>query len=126
MTTRDHTGRNVLIVGGAAVAAWWLLSFGTGWGARGSGAGRGTAGAVELPERCVVWIRADRIDVDGVAMTLPSVVARCRMVGKAEVHATGDAVTRTVREVLMALHAAGVAIYARRDLAYIVPAEVLR
>lgn len=130
MASRNHTGRNVLIVGGAAVAAWWLLSFGNGWGVRGSGAGTsaglGTPETVELPERCIVWIRADRIEVDGVAMALPSVVARCRLVGKAEVHATGDAVTRTVREVLAALHAASVAIYARSDLAYIVPAEVIR
>lgn len=126
MAQRDHNGRTIVLVGGAALAAWWLLSLGGGWGTGTPGTGRGGDVAVALPERCIVWIRADRLEIDGVAADLPTVIARCRLVGKAEVHATGDAVTRVVREVLTALHAAGVAIYARPDLAYIVPAEVIR
>ncbi|MGE0397224.1 MAG: hypothetical protein AB7T06_10930 [Kofleriaceae bacterium] len=126
MANRDRNGRAIVLVGGAALAAWWLLSLGGGWGSGSPGTGRGGDVTVALPERCVVWIRADRLEIDGVAADLATVIARCRLVGSAEVHATGDAVTRVVREVLTALHAAGVAIYAKPDLAYIVPAEVIR
>ena len=69
MATRDHTGRNVLLVGGVGFAAWWLLSRGNGAGLRAPGSGGdgyGTAEAKPRPERVVVWIRANRLELDGV------------------------------------------------------------
>lgn len=120
MARREHSGRTIAIVGGAALALW-LLSLGGGFGLRAPGTGKG--GRIS---RRTVWIRADRIEIDGDAADLATVVAKSRAAGEVEVHATGDAVTRVVREVLEALHAAGVTIYAPVDLAYIVPAELLR
>jgi len=126
MAERDHRGRTAVLVAGAALAAW-LLSRGKGWGLGGLvGASDGNADTTQAPAPCRVWIRADRIEADGVAADLPTVVASCRAAGKAEVRATGDAITGVVRKVLEALHAAGVTIYAPPDLAYIVPSEPLR
>jgi hypothetical protein len=120
-TDREHSGRTVAIVGGAGLLAWLLL--------RGGGVdkGRGTTPATRrVPgTRCVVWIRANRIEVDGVAADLPTVIARCRAVEIAEVHATGDAITGVVWNVLKALHATGVTIYTTPDLADVVPSKVL-
>lgn len=110
MAKRDHTGRNVAILGGVALAAW-LLFGGKGWGFGGSG----QAGA-SRPTRCVVWIRPEGLTVDGVAADLPTVIARCRAAGEAEVHATGDAITRVVWDTLKALRAAGVTIYTAANL----------
>jgi hypothetical protein len=125
MAEREHTGRTVALVGGAALAAW-LLSRGKGWGFRSPGDGSSAnADEARLPARCTVWIRADRIEVDGVAMDLPSAIARCRGVGAAEVRATGDAITRVVHEVLTSLHRAGVKLYTPPDLAHVVPSEAL-
>lgn len=120
MAERDRTGRTVAVVGGAALAAW-LLSRGKGWGFRSPGDASG-AKASEA-RRCTVWIRADRIEVDGVATDLPTVIAKCRAVGTAEVRATGDAITGVVRNVLTQLHAAGVKLRVAPDLAHIVPSE---
>ncbi len=125
MAERGHTGRTVALVGGAGVVAWWLLSRGRGWGLHGPGA-HGSANGERSHRRCTVWIRADRIEIDGTAANLPTVVATCRAAGEAEVHATGDAITHVVREVLAALHAAGVVVYTPPDLAGIVSSESLR
>lgn len=129
MATRNHSGRNVALVGGAGLVAWWLLSRGKGFGFRGEGSGKDNNEAAkpsERPARVVVWIRADRLEIDNVVADLPTVIARSREAGSAEVHATGSAITRVVREVLTSLHAANVKIYARPDLAYMVPsAQVL-
>lgn len=123
MSERDQTGRTVVLVGGAALAAW-LLSRGKGWAFRSPGDGSGAnAGETRQPAHCTVWIRANRIEVDGVAADLPTVIAKCRAVGAAEVRATGDAITGVVRDVLTALHAAGVKLQLPPDLAYIAPSE---
>ena len=111
MTERDHTGRKVAIVGGAGLAAWWLFSRGKGWGFRsGEGAER------TAPARRVIWVRADRIEVDGIVSDLPSVIAKSRASGEAEVHATGDAIMRSVRDVVTGLRAAGVTVHLAGDL----------
>lgn len=114
MADRDHTGRNVVLVGVAGLAAWWLLSRGKGWGFRSSGDGRdGTSATAARP---VVWVRGDRIEVDGVVSDLPGVIAKGRAAGEAEVHATGAAIMRRVRDVVAGLRAAGVTIYLAGDL----------
>ena len=124
MAERDHTGRTVALVGGAGLVAWWLLSRGKGWGFRSAGDGNATGtGTAQPAARSIIWIRADRIEVDGVAADLPTVVAKSRAAGTAEVHATGDAITGAVSRVLKALKAAGVKLYVTPDLAYLVPAE---
>jgi hypothetical protein len=126
MAERDRTGRTIVLVGGAGIVAWWLLSRGKGWGFRSPGDGHGKeTDTAQRPARCIVWIRADRIEIDGVAADLPTVVAKGRQVGTAEVHATGDAITGAVINVLKALQAAGVKLYVTPDLAYIVPSEPL-
>ena len=122
MAERKHSGRTVALVGGAALAAW-LLSRGKGWGFRSLGDASSAKGGARLPARCAVWIRADRIEVDGVAADLPTVITKCRAVGAAEVRATGNAITGVVRDVVKALHAAGVKLHLAPDLAYLVPSE---
>jgi hypothetical protein len=114
MAADDHTGRKVAVVGGAGLAAWWLLSRGNGWGFRSSGDAR--KGTSAKPARSVVWVRGDRIEVDGVVSDLPSVIEKGRAAGEAEVHATGDAIMRSVRDVINGLRAAGVSVYLTNDL----------
>jgi len=136
MAQRDrdsHTGRNLMLAGGTALL-FWLLLRGKGWGlGAGSGVGLGGAGqganvtpttsktnmtptTGEAPARCLVWIRGDHIDVDGTRADLPAVVARCRAAGRADVQATGDTIVRTVSEVVRAIQAAGVVVYAEPDM----------
>lgn len=115
MAEREHTGRNLALVGGAGLAAWWLLFRGKGWGGRHSG--DGLEGTSTTQARRVVWVRGNRIEVDGVVSDLPSVIAKGRAAGEAEVHATGDAIVRSVRDVVTGLRAAGVIVYLAGDLA---------
>jgi hypothetical protein len=110
MAERDHTGPKLAIAGGAGLAALLFLFRGKGWSLGGSG-GRRTRG------RCVVWVRGDRIEVDSIAADLPTVIATCRAAGEAEVHATGDAIMRNVRDVILGLRAAGVSVSLTGDLA---------
>lgn len=116
-TARSHTGRNVAIVGGAALALW-LLMRGTGW--RLGGHGEPAGGASESPTTssrpCQVWIRATGPEVDGERVDLPTLVSRCRLAGRADVRATGDAIERTIHEAIEALRRAGVVVYASADL----------
>jgi hypothetical protein len=114
MAEQRHTGRKLALVGGAGLAAWWLFSRGKGWGFRTSGDGHEDARAAR--SRIVVWVRGDRIDVDGVASDLPTVIAKGRAAGEADVHATGDAIVRRVRDVVVGLRAAGVTVYLAGDL----------
>jgi len=126
MSDRDSTARTLVLVGGAGLLTWWLLSRGRGASDRGTGGDpRGGTSSEELTSRspCVVWIRATRIDVDGVAYDLPTVVAMCRAAGAADVHATGDAITGQVVRVLKALRDANVALAVTPDLARLVPTE---
>lgn len=119
--TDSHAGRNLALVGGGVVLASWLLRRGPGRG--GATSGTSTQSGAAPGARPRVWVRADRIEVDGVASDVATVVARGRAAGAVDLHATGDAVTRAVRDVVTRLRAAGVAIYAPPDLASLVPAE---
>jgi len=121
MAKRDHTGRTVAIVGGVALDRSHATR-GKGWGFRGPGDARAAGGNVR-PTRCVVWIRPEGFTVDGVVADLPTVVARCRAVGEAEVHATGDAITGVVWNTLKSLRAAGVTIYTAANLEHTVRSE---
>ena len=116
MADRDHTGRTVALVGGAALAAW-LLSRGKGWGFRSPGDGSGVnADRTHSSAECKVWIYAEGLTVDGVAADLLSVIEKCRAVGTAKVGATGDAITSVIHGVLKALQAAGVKLLLPPDL----------
>lgn len=122
MATADHTGRNVVLLGGAGLFTWWLLSRGKGWGFRGPGADA-HGDAASRPTRVTVWVRSTGLEIDGVAADLPTVVARSRDAGTAEVHATGAAITHVVRDVLSALVAANVQLVVPPDLASLVPSS---
>jgi hypothetical protein len=114
MSERDHTGRKLALVGSAGLAALWLLSRGKGWGFRRSVDGGEATGTTS--GRRVVWVRENRIEVDGIVSDLPGVIAKARAGGEAEVHATGDAIMRSVRDVVTGLRAAGVTVYLAGDL----------
>lgn len=114
-----HTGRNIALVGGAALLAWWLLrGKRRGFGSAGSRSG-GESAAATPAAPCRVWIRADRIEVDGAPTDLAGAVARCRVHGRAEVHATGDAITRSIMDVLRAFQRAGVSVDASPELIHL-------
>lgn len=119
MAKQERVGKTVAILGGAALVAW-LLSRGKGWGT-----GDANAAGAARPSRRVVWIRPEGLTVDGVAADLPTVVARCREAGEAEVHATGDTIHRVVRDTIQALHAAGVTLYLAPSLSHVDFAKAL-
>ena len=120
MADREHTGRTVALVGGTALAAWWFLSRGKGWGFRSPGDGIGAhANGTRAPAKCKVWIYPEGTAVDGVITDLSTVVEKCRAAGAAEVGATGDSITRVIHEVLQALKAAGIKLQVRPDLSYL-------
>ncbi len=122
MAKRDHTGRTVVLVGGAGLVAWWLLARSNGWRFRSPDDGDGNGAETgQTPVRRVVWVRGDRIEVDGVVADLPTVIAKSRAAGTVEVHATGDAITGAVIKVLEALQVAGVKLYVTPDLVRLVP-----
>jgi hypothetical protein len=126
MSHRDrdsrHIGRNLALFGGTALLFWLLLrGKGRGWGlSAGGDVGLGGAGAganatptsTEATAPCRVWIRADRIDLDGTPADLPTVVAHCRASGRADVYATGDAIVRTIGEVVREIQATGIVVNA--------------
>lgn len=119
-----RTGRNLALVGGAALVAWLLWgrkgeSFGGGAGSGSDAAASKSTNALNAP--CRVWVRADRIELDGEPADLPTIVARCREAGRADVRATGDAITRSIIAVLAALNAAGIAVDAPPDVAHLAP-----
>lgn len=134
MARRDSSNRSgtVALVGGAALALF-LLARGKGWalGASDQHVGdteRGHAGAqtVVPGSRRVVWILAgDRIEIDGVAADLATVIARGREVEHVELHARGDARHGFVVSVANALHAAGLTLRVAQNLANLVPGKVL-
>lgn len=124
MSSHDrHTARNVALVGGAVLVAWLLRRGKGGRLGRGGGSGgeMGPNTAIRTPSvPCRVWVRADRLELDGAPADLPTVVTRCREAGHADVRATGDAITRSITTVLRALDAAGVVVNAPPDLARLV------
>jgi len=121
MAKSDHS--NVALVGGAGLLAYWLLSRGKGLGGPDHGGADANANPKRPATRSKVWIRAKQLEIDGVAADLVTLVAKARGAGEAEVHATGDAITRVVQDVLVALHKAGVKLFVPPDLARVVPTE---
>jgi hypothetical protein len=118
----DHTGRNVALVGGGALLLW-LLFRGNRWGLGGSGAGTDAAGTgpatsppFEPRVPCKVFIRSRQLELDGAPVDLATVVARCRVSGRADVRATGGASIQAVVDVIRALQAAGVTVVASGDI----------
>src|SRR5690349_2805399 len=86
MTTDNekNTGLHVAILGGAALLLWLL------WRGRRTGGGR-TGSRGHAPAALGIWLRSgDRIELDGIASDLPTVVERARAAGMARVHVTGD------------------------------------
>jgi hypothetical protein len=123
-TTRkqNNTGRTVAVVGSGALLLW-LLWHGKGWGGDGVGR-RARGGAVTRqpdasppasppPPEVRVSIRSgDRVELDGVSSDLATTVARARAAGVARVIATGDARVGWIANVIGALKAASVTVYA--------------
>ena len=117
----NHTGRTLALVGGTALL-FLLFLRGKGWGfgaggdvglgGSGSGSEANVTPTSSKPARCHVWLRSDQIELDGQPADLPTVVARCRAAGSAEVNATGDSTVRTIGRVVRALQVAGVEINA--------------
>lgn len=123
MASRDHTGRNVALVGGAALVAWllWRRKAKSNGGLAGSASDAAASGSTNAPRLpCRVWVRADRIELDGAPADLATVVARCREAGRADVRATGNAITRSILTVLAALKGGGVVVDTPADLAHLV------
>jgi hypothetical protein len=127
MAQRDrdnHTGRDLALLGGAALLCWLLLrgknwGLGSGDGVKSGAAEQGanvTPTTSEPPAPCRVWLRGDRIELDGTTADLPTVVARCRAVGRADVNTAGDTIVRTIGDVVRALQVAGVVVSASPDV----------
>lgn len=119
---KDSTGRTVAIVGGGALLLL-LLFRGKGWGlggsggdAHGDGANAPITGTTAPRTPCRVRIAADGIQVDGVPADLATTTARCRVAGSADVRATGAAITGVIADVVDALQAAGVQVWAAPDV----------
>ena len=120
---KDTTGRTVAIVGGGALLLWLLLrriGSGSGGGdgsSDGSGQdGNGTTAPTAATSPCQIRIDADGIELDGVPTDLAAMTSRCQATGSAEVRATGAAITGVIAEVVQALRAAGVQVFAAPDV----------
>ena len=109
---KHKTGRTVAVVGGGALLLLLVLR-GKGWGL---GELAGTGAGDPAPTRCRVRIDASGIELDGARTDLPTVTARCRAAGEADVRATGAAITGVVAQVLHALQDAGVRVWASAGL----------
>lgn len=119
---RATNGRGKWIVGGVGLAALLYLltrggdGFGFGSSGGGAGASRGSAGAP-----CRVRIDAAGIQVDGEPADVNATVERCRIVGAADVTATGAAIVGTIEKVVRALRVAGVTVRASPSIWDVVP-----
>jgi len=122
---KDNTGRTIAVVGGGALLLLLLLR-GKGWAAgAGSSNGSGDGPAPDAPTSgttaappppCHVRIDADGLQLDGSPASLATITEHCRAAGSAEVRATGAAITGVVAEVVRALQAAGVRVWAAYDV----------
>ena len=129
----DHTVRNVAIVGAGALVLF-LIFRGKGWGFGGNGGSglSGDGGAVGTPSTtqpapanlppCQVKVREGGIDLDGASADQATTIARCRAAGAARVSATGAAITGQIADLVRALQAAGVNVYATTDVWNTLPA----
>ncbi len=116
---KDTPGRTVAIVGGGAFLLWLLMrgdgfGLGGGYGSDRSGSGDGAAPSAPSspPAPCRVRIDAEGIELDGAPTDLDTMTDRCRAAGSAEVRATGAAIAGVIAEVVHALRAAGVTVWA--------------
>jgi hypothetical protein len=131
MAAREQNRRRAAVaVGGAALALALLWAGrrsgqGAGAGRGGDGDGDGDSGsssgsgatALPAPKEVVVWIRSgDRIELDGVAVSLETTLVRARAVGRARVHASGDARVGWIGKVINELRAAQVTVWAEPSL----------
>lgn len=117
MAEKQNRTRVLVGLGGATLALCLLLAGRR--GKRGTGSSDAAATSPTQPPAAQVelWLRSDdRIELDGVASNLATTVIRARAVGRANVHATGDARTGFVGEVINALRAAGVTVWADPSL----------
>jgi hypothetical protein len=116
-----------LAVAGATLALVWLWGRRSGQGGGdGAGSGGGTGGGsssaegtvappagLPTPTEAVVWLRGgDRIELDGVATSLETMLVRARAKGRAQVHASGDARVGWIGQVINELRAAQVVVVA--------------
>lgn len=131
MAAREQSRRRAAVVVGGAALALALLWAGrrSGQGG-GAGAGRGGDGdgdrgsssgpgatALPAPKELVVWLRSgDRIELDGVAVSLETTLVRARAIGRARVHASGDARVGWIGKVINELRAAQVTVLAEPSL----------
>jgi hypothetical protein len=119
--SKDHTGRDLAIVGGGALALLLLLR-GKGWGFGGTGgdqrSGDGPAPPADAPMSppCKVRIDGAGVQVDGVPADLATVVDRCRPPGAADVRVTGAAIVGAIADVVHALQDAGITVRAESSV----------
>jgi hypothetical protein len=117
MAEKQNRTRVIVGLGGATLALCLLLAGRR--GRNGTGWSDATATPATQPhtEQVEVWLRSDdRIELDGVASNLATTIIRARAAGRANVYATGDARTGFVGEVINALRAAGVMVWADASL----------
>ena len=124
-----RSGGTVAVIGGGALLLWLLLrGKGRGWGGGDGGTGNaasaGTGAFAEAPfptrPACQVFVRAHRIDLNGVPADLPTVVASCRASGQAVVRASGGASVQAVENVVVALQTANVTVAGSENVSAIV------
>lgn len=122
---KNNAGRAVVAVGAGAVLVW-LLWRGHGWGGREDGKRRGDGGEASadssgrtapLGPPVHVWLRGDRIEVEGVESDLATAIERARATGLAYVYTTGDTIHGRVVDVVQALQRSGVEVAAPTRLA---------
>jgi len=142
MAASEQSRRRTAVVVGGATLALMLLWAGRASGQGGGGAGPGrdggagtgrgggdgsgsttsvgattTPAALPAPSEVVVWIHAgDRIELDGVATSLETTLVRARAVGRARVHASGDARVGWIGRVINELRSAQVTVLAEPEL----------
>ena len=115
---KSNAGRAVVAIG-AGAALVWLLWRGRGWGGREDGKSRGgdSGRTAPLGPPVHVWLRGDRIEVEGVESDLATAIERARATGLAYVYTTGDTIHGRVVDVVQALQRSGVEVAAPARLA---------
>jgi hypothetical protein len=96
------------VVAGAALYVRCGAQFGLGGGGLGPGDGDSAPRRVASGLRCAIRVTPNGIAVDGKRMTREQAVAACKAIGGADAIVTGDAREGDWKELLAALHAAGI------------------
>ena len=119
------TAITLAAIGGGAVLLWWLLrGSGKGWGGRGRRGDGSDGGGGSPPRLPAIWVRVrdgDRIEIDGFATDLPTMLARAQ--ASSQVHLTADGAARhgLVSAVLWMLLDADINVDADWDLKHRTP-----